>query len=179
MQGVGFLLTDDLGNEILEIKQEGELCLSGNQITPGYLNNPEQNQQKFFVHNEIRYYRTGDIAYRNRSGNYFYIGRKDDQVKIQGYRIELGEIEIVAGRIIPNVQVVAVGYQAQNNWFLALFVQKSDIAETQILEALAPLLPYYMKPHRIFGINEIPLNANGKTDRKALRQMAESKHSLS
>jgi D-alanine--poly(phosphoribitol) ligase subunit 1 len=179
MQGAGFLLTDDLGYEILEIKQEGELCLSGNQITPGYLNNPEQNQQKFFLHNGVRYYRTGDIAYRDRSGNYFYIGRKDDQVKIQGYRIELGEIEIVAGRIIPNVQVVAVGYQAQNNWFLALFVQKSDIAETQILEALTPLLPYYMKPHRIFGINEIPLNANGKTDRKLLRQIAESKHSLS
>lgn len=178
MQHTGFLLTDDSGNEILEIKQEGELCLSGNQITPGYLNNPEQNQQKFFVHNEIRYYRTGDIAYRDRSGNYFYIGRKDDQVKIQGYRIELGEIEIAAGRIIPNAQVVAVGYQAQNNWFLALFVQKNDIAEPQIMEALAPLLPHYMKPHRIFGLEEIPLNANGKTDRKALRQMAESKHSL-
>jgi len=177
MYRADFLLIDDSENVISDIKQEGELCLSGQQITPGYLCNPEQNQQKFFEYKQVRYYKTGDIAYRDRSGNYFYIGRKDDQVKIQGYRIELGEIEIAAARVLPNKQFVAIGYQIQNSWYLALFVQKQDNAEVQILESLAPLLPNYMKPHRILSIDEIPLNANGKTDRKALRLIAESKHS--
>lgn len=176
MQGTGFLLLDETGQVITGTKTEGELCLSGGQITPGYLNNAEQNLQKFFEHNLVRYYRTGDICYRDRSGNYFYMGRKDDQVKIQGYRIELGELETAAGRLFPQTQAVAVGYQVHGNWYLALFIQKSGIVEAQVQEALSTLLPLYMKPHRILGIDEIPLNANGKTDRKALRLIAESKH---
>ncbi|MFN4915639.1 MAG: AMP-binding protein [Sphingomonadales bacterium] len=176
MQESLFMLLDEHGNEITDTKMEGELCLGGMQLTPGYLNNPEQNGQKFFHHHGIRYYRTGDIAYRDRSGNYFYIGRKDDQVKIQGYRIELGELEVASARILPQNPAVAVGYQVSNNWYLALFVLQAGLAEQKIKEALRPLLPHYMQPHRVFAIDEIPLNANGKTDRKALRIQAERQH---
>lgn len=176
MQGIGFLLLDETGMVVTEQKVEGELCLSGGQITPGYLRNAEQNELKFFDFNQIRYYRTGDIAFKDRSGNYYYVGRKDDQVKIQGYRIELSELEIAASRILPHCQAIAVGYQFADTWFLALFIKQTGIIESQFQEALKPLLPLYMRPHRIFGVEEIPLNANGKIDRKALKLLAESQH---
>ncbi len=176
MQESRFMLVDEHGNEIADAKTEGELCIGGAQLTPGYLNNPEQNEQKFFDHRGMRFYRSGDIACRDRSGNYFYIGRKDDQVKIQGYRIELAELEVASSRILPQNPAVAVGYQVSNNWYLALFILRAGLEEEKIKEAFKPLLPQYMQPHRIFTIDEIPLNANGKTDRKALRIQAERQH---
>lgn len=176
MLSTSLMLLDELGNTITENKQVGELCLGGDQLTPGYLNNEEQNLEKFFSNGEKRYYKSGDLAYRDRNGNYFYIGRKDDQVKIQGYRIELAELEVAASKIIPDATSVAIGYQVDDTWYLALFIRQSTIDEAQIQQLLRRILPAYMIPHRIFAIADIPLNANGKTDRKALRNLAESQH---
>jgi amino acid adenylation domain-containing protein len=176
MRETTMLLVNEVGDIISDPKVEGELCLGGKQITPGYIHNEEQNREKFFEYNQQRYYKTGDIAYRDKSNNYFYVGRKDDQVKIQGYRIELAELEFAAARIIPDKQTVAVGYQHDESWYLALFIHDNPINELSLQEKLKPLLPAYMQPHRVFGITEIPLNSNGKTDRKALRRMAEEQH---
>jgi amino acid adenylation domain-containing protein len=176
MKSTTLMLIDDHGTPITGNKIEGELCLGGNQLTPGYLNNEEQNREKFFYHNDCRYYKTGDLAYQDRNGNYFYVGRKDDQVKIQGYRIELAELEVAAGRVFPDSPAVAIGYQAEEAWYLALFVKQSSIDEGQTQQLLKRILPPYMIPHRMYAIAEIPLNANGKTDRKALREIAERQH---
>ena len=176
MQGTSLLLMDEQGSVIGDSKIVGELCLGGMQITPGYLNNETQNLDKFFINNHIRYYKSGDMAYRDRSGNYFYVGRKDDQIKIQGYRIELAELEMAAQRILPETQAVAIGYQVEDTWYLALYIRQIVVNESWLQDSLKTLLPQYMRPHRIFGIDEIPLNANGKTDRKALRVLAENQH---
>jgi amino acid adenylation domain-containing protein len=177
MKETELLLLDENGILVTEPKTEGELCLSGPQVTPGYLNNQEQNDDKFLFVNQTRYYKTGDIAFRNKSGHYFYSGRKDDQVKIQGYRIELGELESAAAKILPDNQSVAVGYQYNNNWYLALFIQKTAVDVAFLQESLKPILPQYMKPHHIFNLETIPLNPNGKTDRKRLKEIAEFQHS--
>jgi amino acid adenylation domain-containing protein len=176
MQGTELLLMDEQGSVITESKTVGELCLGGQQITSGYLNNEVQNRDKFFTHNHIRYYKSGDMAYRDRSGNYFYVGRKDDQIKIQGYRIELAELEVAAQRIMPDTQSVAIGYQADDTWYLALFIKETAINESWLQDSFKTQLPAYMRPHRILVVDEIPLNANGKTDRKALRILAENQH---
>jgi D-alanine--poly(phosphoribitol) ligase subunit 1 len=153
--------------------QTGELCLAGAQLTPGYLNNPEQNAKSFFEFDNKRYYRTGDLVIRNAEGNLMYIGRLDDQVKIQGFRIELAELELAAQRIDPQVQAVAVGVKdTQDNWTLALFVQNLDSEPDEFHLQIRDVLPDYMVPHQVITIDEFPLNSNGKTDRKALRELA-------
>jgi amino acid adenylation domain-containing protein len=151
----------------------GELCLSGEQVTPGYLQNEEQNSLFFFELEGDRYYRTGDLVFRNESGNLFYAGRTDDQVKIQGYRVELSEIEVAAARILPQYQSVAVGFQhADQGWQLALFIQNFQADGDELRNKLSKLLPDYMVPHHVLSVEEMPLNSNGKTDKKMLRQLA-------
>lgn len=155
--------------------QPGELCLSGGQLTPGYWNNEAQNQKSFFEIAGKRYYRTGDLAYADEAGQYFYLGRIDDQVKIQGFRVELAELEMAAIAADPHCTPVAVGYQdEQGTWFLALFIKDLRIPEKEVLEALKMQLPSYMQPSKLIAIDEIPLNSNGKTDRKALKQRIQS-----
>ncbi len=176
MKSTTLMLIDDEGTCITGNKIEGELCLGGSQLTPGYLNNEDQNLEKFFYYNDCRYYKSGDLAYRDRQGNYYYIGRKDDQVKIQGYRIELAELEVAASKIFPDSPAVAIGYQTEEMWHLALFIRQSSIDEAQTHQLLKGILPAYMLPHRIHTLAEIPLNANGKTDRNALRKIAQAQH---
>ncbi len=151
----------------------GELCIAGEQVTPGYLLNEEQNSKSFFEHEGTRYYRSGDLVFQDESGQLFYAGRVDDQVKIQGYRIELSEIEVAASKILPKNQSVAVGFQhPQQGWQLALFVVKLETDGDEIRNKLSKYLPDYMLPHLVLGVDEIPLNSNGKSDKKLLRQMA-------
>lgn len=153
----------------------GELCLSGEQVTPGYLNNPAQNEKSFIKIEGKRFYRTGDLVFKDENGCIFYLGRTDDQIKIQGYRVELGEIEVACSKILPSHRNVAVGFQdTRQNWFIALFIENLSADEQTIKEEVAAILPEYMKPAAVFTIDSIPLNANGKTDRKQLKQLAEA-----
>lgn len=174
MLHVGTLIVDETGKAVTAANVMGELCLSGAQVTPGYLNNPEQNERAFFEYEGTRYYRTGDLVYHAEDGDIFYIGRADDQVKIQGYRIELAEIELAAQKVLPRHRSVAVGYTMGNaGWQLALFVENLAADADTIRRELAVHLPDYMVPHQVLHIREIPLNSNGKTDRKTLRIQAQ------
>ncbi len=163
----------DTENNPVNTDEVGELCLAGAQLTPGYLNNPEQNEKAFFEKNGTRYYRTGDLVKANTNGEIFYAGRKDDQVKIQGFRIELAELELAATRILPAHSSVAVGFQDHGgNWMLALFIQNL-MADSEIIRTeLGQHIPDYMIPHLVMSIDDFPLNSNGKTDKKILRQLA-------
>jgi acyl-coenzyme A synthetase/AMP-(fatty) acid ligase len=94
-------------------------------------------------------------------------------VKIQGYRVELSEIEVAAARILPQYQSVAVGFQhADQGWQLALFIQNFQADGDELRNKLSKLLPDYMVPHHVLSVEEMPLNSNGKTDKKMLRQLA-------
>lgn len=150
---------------------QGELCLAGPQLTSGYLKNEEQNARSFFEYEGTRYYRTGDLCYTDDQGNLVYSGRKDDQIKIQGFRVELAELEHAASRVFPDKVTVAVAFQdKEQNWKLGLFVQNLAMDADKFGELLNVELPDYMRPHHIQNIGEIPLNSNGKTDRKTLVQ---------
>lgn len=151
----------------------GELCINGAQVTPGYLNNPEQNAKSFVEYHGLRYYLTGDIAVAAGNGDIFYIGRTDDQVKIQGFRVELSEIEHAARQILPGHHSVAIGFQdLAGNWLLALFIQNLTADAEIIRSEIGTKIPEYMVPHLVLDIEEFPLNSNGKTDKKTLRSMA-------
>ncbi len=175
LNGVKTIITDEEKN-ILPANHKGELCISGEQITPGYWNNPEKNTISFFIKehqgSSCRFYRTGDLCYIDEDGDIMYSGRMDFQVKIQGFRIELGEIEYHAREYIKGRNVVAVAFEnSLGNNEIALFIEGGLTGETNLSEHLKSKIPYYMVPSRIIETEQFPLNSNGKVDRNLLKKL--------
>ena len=157
--------------------QVGELCIGGAGVARGYLNRPELTAEKFIPEPfsavpGARLYRTGDLARLSPEGEMEYLGRMDHQVKIRGFRIELGEIESVLGQHHGIRQAVVVAREDKPaDKYLAAYVVFEDGARPDIAELRAYLsqsLPDYMVPAAIVELAQVPLNTNGKIDRKAL-----------
>jgi amino acid adenylation domain-containing protein len=153
--------------------EKGELCLSGGQLTSGYLKNEERNKSSFF---EIeidgildRFYKTGDIAYIDDDDDFMYSGRKDYQIKIHGYRIELSEIEHFARELSGCTQVAAIAKRNSVD-ILAIHLFLENYADDllKFKNLLKTKLPFYMMPEAIQNLAKFPLNVNGKIDRKSL-----------
>lgn len=171
----------DANNKPLKPHEEGELCLSGDQLTAGYWNNPALNEKAFFNHAEsgvtTRYYKTGDRCIKDADGNILYLGRLDFQAKVQGYRVELSEIEFFAKRILKNMNIVAlIITNKSNNNEVAMAMESPPIDTEAFIENMKTHLPSYMIPNKIKFYKSFPLNANGKTDRKAITQQIETQH---
>lgn len=168
MDGVELMVFND-SSQKASINEKGELCIAGAQVTPGYWKNEEKNKEAFFIHEGQRFYKTGDLCYADESGDIFYSGRVDFQVKIQGFRVELGEIEFHARYFLKSVAAVAVAVQNDlNAWQINLFVESDQIQKDELLEHLKAHLPSYMIPSAIIPVPVFPLNTNGKVDRKQL-----------
>jgi len=158
------------------IDENSELLINGPQVFDGYLNNPEKTQQSLFSKHNQRFYRSGDAVELNEHGEYEYISRLDDQVKIQGYRIELSEIDSIAKKIINNPLVVSLATPKQAPEYIALFI--CDNADTEkeksLLKQLSEFLPNYMLPKKIVWLDDMPLNSNGKIDKLSLHTLLEN-----
>ena len=156
---------------LVEGNEKGELCVAGDQVTPGYWNNTEKNEISFFVHDGQRYYHTGDLCYWEETGDIMYSGRIDQQAKIQGFRVELGEIEHHAREFYnKEYRVVAIAFDnAQKLTEIALFIESAE-QDTQVLLAhLRSKMPHYMIPSRIIYEANFPLNKSEKIDRNTLK----------
>jgi amino acid adenylation domain-containing protein len=157
--------------------EPGELCVSGPQTTPGYWRAPALTAERYVElpvarHQNSRFYRTGDVVARLPEGEYVFLGRTDNQIKVLGHRVELGEIEAVL-RAHPGVEhAVAFGWPPLGTATEAIvaFVSGNigDVAE--LLARAKAALPPYVVPREIFVIADMPLNANGKVDRRALAE---------
>jgi tyrocidine synthetase-3 len=151
----------------------GELYISGDSVGRGYLNQPEMTATRFmldpFEPQKIMY-RTGDLARWLPDGNIKYLGRIDHQVKIRGFRIEPGEIEnqLLKDPSVKETVVVTKEDPQGNKYLCAYLVGAEKLRKTEIRERLAKELPYYMIPTYFVQLEKMPLNANGKIDRKAL-----------
>ena len=168
----GILLVDDSDEEIISPNKEGELCLCGDQLTPGYWKNEKENAEKFFMKNGVRYYRSGDMCYYSEDGNLMYVSRKDFQVKINGYRVELGEIENVYAEAAKGKYCVVLPYQnTQGNTELAIVVEGKEYDYKEHQAYMSSKLTKYMMPSRWLFIKSMPLNQNGKVDRKVIRRI--------
>lgn len=180
--GVELLIADEHGNPV-PAGETGELCLAGLQNTPGYLNNPSLNEKAFFVtayhEKRVKFYRTGDLCFSDSEGDFQFAGRKDSQVKIQGFRVELGEIENCAlgnQKVKEAIAIVQTDSSGKNS--IELCISPPGIPREELVSHLKRHLPEYMMPREIHEIDTIPLNINGKTDRKAIKQMIESSGSI-
>ena len=161
--------------------EAGELLMTGPQLTLGYLEGEEKTKKAFVIPpGESRtFYRTGDRVVRDHpDGPLLYVGRVDNQIKVQGYRVELGEIEAKIRAAAGADVAIAAGYPVgpQGAESVIAFVSQSDKDESDVRAELANSLPSYMQPRELIPVAEFPLNANGKVDRKALmtQYLAES-----
>ncbi|MFF5448560.1 amino acid adenylation domain-containing protein [Streptomyces sp. NPDC012888] len=161
----------DAHGDLAPVGVPGELCVSGAGLARGYLGNPDLTAERFTAHPQrpgTRMYRTGDRAARRPDGNLLFLGRVDDQVKIRGQRVEPGEVAaVLAGH--PRVlrcAVVAVPDERGEPSLAAYTVGTADPAELR--PWLAERLPAAMVPAAYVEVAELPLNPNGKLDRKAL-----------
>lgn len=167
--GVVLILDEELN--LVPRGEAGELCFVSVQLARGYWKRPELTAEKFvdcpYIPGAMMY-RTGDLCRWNEEGQLEYIGRKDNQVKIHGYRIELGEIEAVAAQCEGVNQVAA----AVKNGAIVLYWcgPAEDIAlESYLKDHLAEfMIPAFYK-----RLDAMPLNGNGKIDRKSLPEVCE------
>ena len=170
------LLLNELNKEVDE-GESGELCVSGSQVTEGYLNNIEKTKSQYIKlshDSKSLWYKTGDCVIKNKFGNYCYLNRIDNQVKINGNRVELGEIEQIL-REISNTSMVCVVTIKESKRLtdqIIAFIAGSKEDESSILFHCNSKLPKYMIPNKIKFIENMPLNINGKIDRLKLKKIA-------
>ena len=154
---------------------KGEIVVSGVGVGGGYLNNKDATQAAF-IEDPFnpglgrKMYKTGDLGKWLDDGTIDFFGRIDNQVKIRGFRIELGEIETKLLDIshIKEASVIEREDDAGKNYICGYFVAKNKIEITDIKNELLKVLPEYMVPSFFVKLEEMPLTANGKVNRKAL-----------
>ncbi|HEY6541546.1 MAG TPA: amino acid adenylation domain-containing protein, partial [Ktedonobacteraceae bacterium] len=160
----------------------GELYIGGDGLGRGYLNRPELTAQRFIFdpfsqQPGARLYKTGDQVRYRPDGAIEFLGRNDDQVKIRGFRIELSGIETVLGEH-PAVRECVVGARPDTGGQKRLIAYLVPAGERRALiedvRAYAEQrLPGYMLPAAFVLVDDLPLTANGKVDRKALPEPVE------
>jgi amino acid adenylation domain-containing protein len=184
-------VSDELG-QVVPIGVAGELCIAGAGLARGYLNRPDLTAERF-VPNPFaviggsggqRLYRTGDQVRRRSDGTLEYLGRLDQQVKIRGFRVELGEIEaaLQEHEAVRQAVVVAREDHPGDKRLVAYVVPswksvegdngsgKAGPRTSEMSEYLRAKLPEYMVPSAYVQLEALPLNHNGKIDRKSLPQ---------
>jgi amino acid adenylation domain-containing protein len=166
--------------ELLEVEPgiDGELLLTGPQVTLGYWQDSERTASAFVVppHQDATYYRTGDLVRRPFADEPMtYVGRIDQQVKVNGHRVELGEIEHAIRQVSGADAVVAVGWPRSETGAsgITAFIGGGVEDAEGVRLSVGRILPDYMVPRRIHAIDELPLNANGKVDRAELVKLLE------
>ena len=170
----------DAGLEPVTPGTVGELYIAGEGLARGYLSRPGLTAERFIANpfalagtSGMRMYRTGDLARYRPDGAIEYLGRADDQVKIRGFRIELGEIEAALLKHVKDISQVAVlarEIHGDKRLIAYLVARSGDKVPNDITirGALASSLPDYMVPSYFVSMDALPINANGKLDRKAL-----------
>ncbi len=175
----------DAGQQPVPEGTEGELWVGGAGVARGYLNRPQLTAERFVLAERLeaqkprdgaadedrRLYRTGDLVRRHPDGELEYLGRIDQQVKIDGHRIELGEIE-AALRGLPEVSDAAVVVRRDDSRAsLAAYIvprTNAGLNLAELKERLRAQLPDYLCPASLQAVPRIPLTQNGKLDREAL-----------
>ncbi|WP_232463551.1 non-ribosomal peptide synthetase [Tumebacillus avium] len=167
----------DRNGQPVPIGVPGELYTGGDGLALGYLKRPELTSEKFVANpfGDGKLYRTGDAVRWMPNGELEFIGRIDNQVKIRGFRVEIGEIEAALAQH-PSVRdtVVVVRVEAGDKRLAAYVTAEGDaeLSAAELAGYLKQTLPDHMIPAAFVLLDELPLNPNGKVDRKALAARA-------
>lgn len=167
------LLVVNKGGSLQPVLTPGELYVCGNNVSSGYLNNPELTAKSFVNYkytSEALSYRTGDTVYWDNTGLLHFIGRKDFQIKIKGHRIELSEINNALRGISGIKNSITVVKKVNNFDTLCAYVvlENKSLTVQEIKSILFDKLPSYMVPTYITFLDALPITINGKVDKKKL-----------
>ncbi len=166
------MLVNDQG-KVAAAGENGEIYICGTCVTLGYFNNFEKTGESF-VQNPIHsnypeiVYKTGDIGRYNERGELVFVSRKDFQIKHMGHRIELGEIEAAADSVSGVARACCL-YDDTKKKILMFYM--GNISEKALSTYLREYLPRYMLPSTIKKLEQLPLTANGKLNRRALMEL--------
>ncbi len=167
---VDALIVDEDGQLVKECGKVGELLIRGSFLACGYYNNPEKTREAF-IQNPLNksypetVYCTGDLVYWNENRELVYVSRKDFQIKHMGNRIELGEIEN-AMSALEGVDMCCCLYNKESDQIVAVY--SGSLETKKLSQSLKKKLPRYMLPNVCYNRSSMPLNVNGKIDRKKL-----------
>ena len=174
-----FIVDRDLN--LLPVGVAGELCIGGDGVGAGYINDSRLTAAKF-VPNPFssrpgaRLYRTGDRARNLPGGNIEFLGRSDHQIKIRGFRIEIGEIETTLNEhpAVRESVVVAQDEASGDKRLVAYVVSDERAGTSELRKYLASRIPEYMVPSSFVQLDQLPMTPNGKVDRRALLSFEET-----
>ncbi|MDR3010880.1 MAG: amino acid adenylation domain-containing protein, partial [Sphingobacterium sp.] len=160
----------------------GEIFIGGHGLAKGYINNKRLTSRQFLENPfcpEEKIYRTGDLGRWLEDGNIEFIGRIDNQIKYNGYRIELEEIESVLGLHIDisAVSVLLLENENDRKDLIAVYTGKY-LNILDLKQHINAHMPEYMCPNHFLHLNEFPLTHNGKTDKRKLKSIVQSKISI-
>lgn len=165
-----FLLNED--DKLVTDNEMGEICVAGETLSLGYYKNKTLTDKVFVQNPLVDYreiiYKTGDIATYDQSGNIVWKSRKDFQIKHMGFRIELSEIETIIGSI-PEIEECCCTYDSKQKKILLFYQAKTDL-KSIIGKKVRSSLPKYMYPGKYYRLEQMPHNANGKIDRRLLKE---------
>jgi amino acid adenylation domain-containing protein len=177
LPGMDALIADASGNAVPD-GGDGELLMTGPQLTLGYWRDPDKTAAAFVQPpgRQETYYRTGDVVRNPPGGPMCFVGRVDSQVKIAGHRVEMAEVEGALRKAAGTEEAVAVAWPrtASSASGITAFVQIEGVDSGEIRREMAKTLPRYMVPRAVKTIDRLPLNANGKFDRAALIERLDS-----
>lgn len=166
-----FYVIDKFGN-VLPPYACGELIICGELVGRGYMNLPEKTSASFFTLRGKPAYHSGDMVRLNCDGEVEFFGRKDNQVKLRGFRVELDEIENCICSYYGIVQSKVIVRNNGSDDFLAGFFTADHVVDMEHLkEHLKSKLAHYMVPDAMMQLEEMPLTASGKIDKKALPEI--------
>jgi len=163
-------------DKAVQAPEQGYLHLSGSQVIASYIDESD-NQHAFKDLGEIEnenWYNTGDLVIEDEDHDLLFIGRADHEVKISGYRVNLLAIDDTLRQLssFNNLATIAVQDEKADAQFMVSFIETRDnFDEYNLLELCRNELPWYMVPQRIMQIDHLPLNENGKIDRKKLLEI--------
>lgn len=158
----------------------GDLYIRGVGLSPGYWRDPEKTRAVFLPNPRSsdpsdRIYKTGDLAKLSSGGLVYFLGRADSQIKSRGYRIELGEIEVALNamdclRECAIVSIQTEGFEGATICCAYVSFPERDVTPVLLRKELSKALPNYMIPSRWMAFDKLPKNANGKIDRRKLKE---------
>jgi fengycin family lipopeptide synthetase D len=168
----------DRNNNLKPVGVPGELCIGGDGLARGYLNNPEltagrfsKNCRSYGSNRTYINYKTGDLARWLYDGHIEFLGRIDQQVKIRGFRIELGEIEARLSGHYSVKEAVVIDRKENDETYLCAYIvshQGELVDPAELGSYLSKSLPGYMIPNHFIQVDHIPLAVSGKVDKRSL-----------
>ncbi len=156
--------------KILNANEKGELYIGGVQLLKEYINNPEQTSKALIELQGELYYRSGDLAFRTESHEFFIVGRTDETIKYRGFRINLLDIDSYMTRLpyIQDAITIAIPNEMTENQTICFIILNEEKTIKEIKNDLSTLLLDYQIPEKIIFIKEYPTNISGKVCRKTL-----------